>query len=537
MALGSIFLTLLGPAWADSSDDNLRLLREQQQEFEQLRRQQQPRPSGETLPVAPPAAVSPPDGTRCLPVDNLRWQGEAPLDKKTRQRLEQQFSRRCLDAAALAQLLQEANLALLRAGYITSRALLRDDAYAEGTLTLTLVRGYIARVNAQGLGKPEVAAALPDIEKGAFNLRDLEQGLDQLNRLTSNQVQAELQPGQGLGESELLLVNKFSRRWHGFAGLDNGGSPSTGRAVASAGLGLDNLIGSGDFWNIAYRRSISGDSEALSQSLSLYASQPFGYWTGSASLGLAESKVPLTLPTITLHSRTRSSSPSLRLERVLSRNANSLWTAQLALSRRKTNSAIEDERLDISSPTSSSAELALQYDSLSPLPWSARLSRSQGLRWFGADRDSEETIAVGLPRAQFEKWRLDLHARYAWGRSAYLAEASAQYSPHRLPGAEELVIGDSSSVRGFQEEVVSARRGWYLRQTFSHFFNNLAQPYVGLDGAHGQTELGSDWLGSFSLGWRASARGQSLDVSFSRGWRQEAASPSPRLQARYSAFF
>lgn len=534
----SIIFGLVSAAFAraDSGDDNLRLLREQQQQLEQLRRQEQPRPGGAPLTPSPtltPAVALP--ALTCLPVTQLAWQGAAPLYSADRRTLDRRYSNRCLDEDALTQLLQEANLILLRQGHVTSRALLRENAFQSGVLTLTLITGRIAAIRADGLGPREIRTTLPDVQDGAFNLRDLEQGLDQLNRLASNLVVAELRPGARLGDSELWLSNQRRRPWRIFAGLDNGGSPATGDVVANIGMAADNLLDSGDFWNLAFRRSLPDTPDAKAQGTSLYLSQPWGYWTASASLAMAESEVPLTLPTLTLLSRTRTFTPTLRVERVLARNAQRLWTAQLTLSRRETESTLDGERLDISSPTHSSAELGLQYDSVSPWPWGARLSRTQGLSWFGADRDSAAT--VGLPRAQFEKWRLELHTSYASGRWHYLAETVAQYSPHRLPGAEELVVGDGNSVRGFHTDPVSARRGWYLRQTLTHALNTFLQPYVGLDGGHAPTLGGSDWLGSLSLGLRANARGHGLDVSFSRAWRQEVAPPAPRLMARYSVSF
>ncbi|RZU38600.1 hemolysin activation/secretion protein [Fluviicoccus keumensis] len=537
-ALGLILLLVSGHAGADSGTDSLRLLREQQQQLDQMRRQEQARPSG-AADIASPVPASPLNlpTAQCLDVKTLRWEGNAPLAETVRKHLAQQYTPRCLDEAALSALLRDANLALLRAGYVTSRVLLPDNAFQEGVLRLSLVTGRIAEIKADGLKPREWSAAFPGLRDGAFRLPDLEQGLDQLNRLASNRVQAELRPGVRLGESGLWLSNRPASRWHGLAGLDNSGSPDTGRAVAIVGLARDNLLGSGDYWNLALRRSFSGDDSAWSQGLSLYASQPFGYWTGSASLALAQSQTPLVLPGVTLHSRTVTTMPGVRLERVLHRDAHAIWSAQAGIARRKTDSRLDDERLDISSPTHSSVELALQYDGLSPLPWSARLSRTQGVRWFGADHDTDETAAAGLPRAQFEKWRLDLHARYRAGNWLYLADAAGQYSPNRLPGAEELMIADAGSVRGFQDTGVSVRRGWYLRQTLMHFFSPALQPYAGLDAGHGLTREGSEWLGSTSVGLLVSLRKQTLDIAFSPGWRQGGALPSPQLQARYSASF
>lgn len=523
-------------AWADSGDDNLRLLREQQRQLDELRRQEQARPSGGALPDmtgTKPDVVLAPDA--CLSVSELRWQGDAPLDTSARIALAKQYSHRCLGEHELNELLRAANRELLHRGYITSRVLLREDAFQDGVLTLTLLTGRVARIEAEGVAPAEVRAAMPYISDGAFNLRDLEQGLDQLNRLASNHVQAELRPGEQLGESDLALGNQSTRRWQGFAGLDNGGSPSTGRLVGNIGLSRDNLIGSGDFWSVAYRRSFSGTPGALTQGGSLYASQPWGYWTGSFSLFLSESEVLVRLTTQTLQSRTTTVFPTLRLDRVLQRDATGIWSAQLALSRRATRSLLDGELLDVSSPTNSVAELDLQFEGLAPWPWGFRLSRSQGLTWFGADRDNAAT--VGLPRAQFEKWRLDLHTAYAAGYWLYQAEGSAQYSPDRLPGAEEMALGDAGSVRGFQAEPVTAPRGGYLRQTLARQWSRVLQPYAGLDIGRGQTPEGWDWLGSLSLGLRVKARSQALDVSVSRDWRQLVSSPSPRLMLRYSVSF
>lgn len=535
--VAALLWTIAAPAaLADSNEDSLRLLREQQLQLEQLREQDHPRPSGsEDIAPPPTPSVTLPTQT-CLPVTTLRWQGEAPLPQSAREALAQQYSHRCLDEAALNQLLRDSNLILLRAGYITSRVLLRDDAFQNDQLTLTLLGGRISRVQSDALSEAEIAAALPQITAGFFNLRDLEQGLDQLNRLASNQVTAELRPGVGLGESELWLSKQPGRRWQGLAGLNNGGSPHTGRTVASAGLSLDNSLGYGDFLHLAYSRSLSDDSARLTQGISLYASQPWGYWTASASLAHSESKLPLPLSSITLRSRTLTTQPGLRLDRVLHRDGDSLLSAHLGLSRRKTHSTLEDERLDISSPTHSVMEVGLSHEGLLPLPWSIGLSHSRGLRWFGADHDSAAT--AGLPRAQFEKWRLNLSAHYRHGPWYYLAEATGQYSPHRLPGAEELVVGDGSSgVRGFQDEVVAVGRGCFLRQNLTRALGPRLQPYIGLDAAHGQTPEGPDWLGALTLGLRAGFHRSTLELSVSRGWRQEVSAPPPRLQARFSLSF
>lgn len=537
LANAAMTLLLACQSWADSADDNLRLLREQQRQLDEIRRREQPQPAGEALPEAPAVAqaVTLP-AQACLPVSRLRWQGEAPLDAADRAALGQEFGGRCLDEAALTKLLRDANYILLRQGNVTSRVLLREDAFRDGVLTLQMVAGRISLVEIEGVAKRVVNAALPGVQGEIFNLRDLEQGLDQLNRLASQRVIAELRPGAQFGESELWLSNKGRERpYRAHVGVDNGGSPRTGRAVASLGLSLDNLVGSGDFWSVMYRRSLASPTDALMQGGSFYASQPWGYWTTAFSLALSESEVPIVLPTLTLPSRTSSVASTFHLERVVARSAIRIWTTQLAVGRRETRTTLAGERLEVSSPTNSFVEAGLQVSSLSPLPWEGRLGFRRGLTWFGADHDSG--AVAGLPRAQFERWRLDLRSGYGAGPWRYDWEGSAQYSPDRLPGAEELALADAGSVRGFEEAPVTAGRGWFMRNTLSRALGPVVRAYAGLDAGRGDTYAGWDWLGSASLGLGASVGRQSLDVSVSRDWQRQFSPPSPRLMARYGVSF
>lgn len=523
--------------WADSADDSVRLLREQQRQLDEIRRREQPQPTGEALPdaaaVVPSVALS---AEGCLPVRRLRWQGDAPLDTATQDALGREYGGRCLDEAALTQLLRAANGVLLRQGNVTSRVWLREDAFKDGELTLQMVAGRMANIEMNGVARRAVQAALPGMKGEIFNLRDLEQGLDQLNRLASQRVVAELRPGEQFGESELWLRNTSKTQpYRAYVGVDSGGSPQTGRTVASLGLSADNLMDSSDFWSVMYRRSVTPPTDALMQGGSLYISQPWGRWTAALSLAASESEVPVVLPTLTLLSRTRSVAPTLHVGHVVARNANRIWTAQLAIGRREIRTTLAGELLEISSPINSFAEVGMQLISLSPLPWEGRLSVRQGQTWFGADRDS--AAVSGLPRAQFERWRLDLRSGYETGLWRYEWEGAAQYSVQRLPGAEELVLADVASIRGFEESPVTAARGWFMRNTLSRAVGPVVRAYVGLDAGRGDTYAGWDELGSASLGARVGNSRQLLDVSVSRGWQRQLLPPSSRVMAQYSVVF
>src|ERR1051325_10368462 len=125
------------------------------------------------------------------------------------------------------------------------------------------------------------ASAFPGVAGGILNLRDLEQGIDQVNRLQSNAAKIDIQPGTEPGASDVVVRNEIRKRWLASVGVDNSGVPATGDAIYSASLGADHLLGLNDFFNLSYRHSGDIGPPASSDNVSFFGSAPYGYWTFS----------------------------------------------------------------------------------------------------------------------------------------------------------------------------------------------------------------------------------------------------------------
>ncbi len=76
--------------------------------------------------------------------------------------------------------------------------------------------------------------------RAPLGLRDLEQGLDQINRLQSNHAPLDIVPGQAPGSSRIVVSNQAERAFHFGASVDTLGQDSTGENQA----GLSTSLGS-----------------------------------------------------------------------------------------------------------------------------------------------------------------------------------------------------------------------------------------------------------------------------------------------------
>jgi hemolysin activation/secretion protein len=90
---------------------------------------------------------------------------------------------------------------------VTTRVLLPEHDVSTGTLKVALVPGVVrhlrfAAPNTRGIWKSAFAARDGD----PLNLRDLEQGLEQMKRVASQDVDMKIEPTESPGESNVVIL-------------------------------------------------------------------------------------------------------------------------------------------------------------------------------------------------------------------------------------------------------------------------------------------------------------------------------------------
>ncbi|MGN4003321.1 POTRA domain-containing protein, partial [Burkholderia gladioli] len=144
----------------------------------------------------------------------------------------------CVGKRGLDMLVKGLSQAILARGYVTTRVLLPEQDLSTGTLKLSLIPGVIRHVRfvderLRGTWK----TAFPTGNGELLNLRELEQGLEQMKRVTSQDVSMQIVPADEPGESDVVLDVKRGKPWTVVASIDNSGTRATGRLQGNLSLG------------------------------------------------------------------------------------------------------------------------------------------------------------------------------------------------------------------------------------------------------------------------------------------------------------
>jgi hemolysin activation/secretion protein len=474
-------LLLAAPAFAASPLDlnalqhqNDIILRQQQ---EQLRQDQEtirhtPPPGGATLP-APAAATAEPGGP-CRTIQSISINSAPHLPRKRQQALKQPYEGRCLQASDIQALLTAITGDYFQRGHVTTRAYLSAQDLSGGQLSITVVEGVIASLAVDGSRRDRtwLTGAFPGTLGKLLELRDLEQGIDQLNHQASNNARLDIEPGTNAGESIVVVHNSPTLPLHLLTSVDNQGSPSTGRRSAMATVSEDGRLGVNEVVSVTHRRTVPDNSNHFSSSNALDVWLPFGYNTLSFDVSSSSYITVLGTPSgVPLQSQGNTLSRSLGLDRVVYRDQTRRLSVSGTLNSQATDSYLANQFLDVSSRrlTYFDAGAAL-FTNLGSGLLNARLDLFRGLRTLGALKDPEG-LDPDLPHAQFDKRTLSLGYERPFTVLKQPLHWSSQLNAQRgvttLFGSQQMLIGSIGTVRGFQNNSLSGDSGYYWRNELS----------------------------------------------------------------------
>ncbi|MEE4188008.1 MAG: ShlB/FhaC/HecB family hemolysin secretion/activation protein [Roseobacter sp.] len=473
----------------------------------------------------------------CVSVDRVSLRGVTLLDAQALQaQLASQVG--CIDLAGLNVLLETVTLAYVDEGYIAARAYLPEQDLSDGELTIAVVEGVLSAIDLRENGVPapgRAATAFPGIIGQPLRLRDLEQGLAQINRLRSSDAVSALEPGAEAGETVLAVDVTQGRPWSGSVSLDNRGTQTTGRYNFGASVTYDNLLGLNDAWALSYQRSTEpsplafGTDVPVGHSLSLSVALPYGAWTFGVAASVSDYVTDIPGITGPIESTGQSASLRLSADRVLSVSASGRWDAGLSLEVKETENQILGATIDTASRRLSVLDLWLSRSQrVLGGQGQARLMLRHGLDAFGARDD--DTAPAGSPEAQYRAVLLDLSYARRWDLGDQPMILSSQLrgfsSDDDLFGSEQFAVGGFGSVRGTRTSVLFGNRGGQIITTVS--LPDLWQdeagwsvtPYLGLDAGYvaAQDRFGIEGghLASWSVGATLATRGGvSFDAVYS----------------------
>lgn len=501
--LGIMLFGLASFGHAAPVDDAIRQQQQIQQQQEQ-RRQELERehmeelnkpPSTEDLrvPAMPEAGPDAP----CFEAKIIEISGVSLLDSKTLEGLKAPYLGRCLTFNDVNNLVRDVTNAYIDRGYVTARAAIPEQDFSSGKLLIVVVEGKVEAIEFKdNVGRPqELKGAFPGLVGKHLNLRDIEQGLDQMNRLPSSNAKMELVPGEDSGGSRVVVSKDKGKTWRASFGLDNSGQESTGRNQYVLAFAKDNLLGINDLLNF----TMNGDSDAWltgehqkSVTFNTFYSVPVGYWTFSGSISHFDYRTSISSAGTENSSAGDTTTTSLTVDRVIHRDQNSKTSLDFVLTHRDIQNYFRGARLATSSQVLSAlgADLNHNHRLLGGVV-SAKLGFIHGVPILGAKRDKNP--ARDEPRAQFSKTTFYGSYQRPFQINgidmAWVTNVSGQWSPHTLYSAEQFSIGSRYTVRGFHDDSLVGDTGGYMRNELTLNLPNVQEKYP----------VAHDWLGNVQL--------------------------------------
>ncbi|NIE68269.1 ShlB/FhaC/HecB family hemolysin secretion/activation protein [Burkholderia sp. Ax-1719] len=396
------------------------------------------------------------------------------------------YKGQCVGKQGIDILSKALQQAVLSRGYVTTRVLVPQQDLTNGTLSFALVPGLVRQIR---LTDPSMWGtwknAFPVSGGDLLNMRDLEQGLEQMKRVASQDVDMKIEPTDIAGESDVVVSVRRTKPWTFVASVDNSGTSSTGKWQGNISLGIDNPLGLNDVFTVGANQDLSFGNKSLgSHGFNGSYSIPFGYWTATLSGNTNTYYQNIALVNDTAVSSGNSQTAALRIARVLSRGKNDVLGGYVQLSKRFGDSFIDDTTI----PTQARNNTFLEFGAtdrhyFGAAQFDGTLAYRQGIGGLGATPDPY----IDGPTYRFHMAVLDanLSIPFAIANQAfrYVTTFHGQFTNDTLFYIDDLTIGSRYTVRGFDgETMLAAERGFYWRNELQWPVLQTGQTlYAGID--------------------------------------------------------
>lgn len=323
--------------------------------------------------------------------------------------------------------------------------------------------------------KTEILTAFPFRRNKPYNLRDFEQGIDQMNRLASNNVVLDTRPDEDGkdGYADVIVKNKPTKRTSLNLSYDNSGSDSTGKHKKKASISQDNLLALNDNIYINYTKDNEGHSnDKYSKSFYSNISIPVGYWTTKASYSVSEYLTTVEGSNTNFKSSGKTTTQTYGVDRVMYRSQRFKNSLGFDLDVKEINSYIEDVKSETGSRRLTIGNLYSNNTLYTKAgTFFLKPSYVKGLDIFNAKSDDRHTENMdrNTPRAQYEifklygYWNTNFNIPKTKVPLNYTLSFNGQKSQDALFGSEQFSIGGQYSVRGFDESSISGDNGYNIR--------------------------------------------------------------------------
>lgn len=381
---------------------------------------------------------------------------------------------------------------LLDRGFVTSQVYIPEQNVNSGTLQFMVLPGRVEdiRYSTSSANGPW-RTAFPVRPGDILNIRDVEQGLEQMKRVSSQSVTMKLLPGTSVGTSIIELSIKQEKPVHGSISIDNSGLESTGVYQGSFTASLDQAFRANDTFTMSLSGDLSGSSSIKgTRAASLNYVIPHGKDTFSVSFSKSRYHQTIQSNPYDFTYGGKSTTMKAKWNHVWSRTQREKRAFDISISTRHNHRFINDMELPVQALRTTSMELGVSNRAyIGNATLYSRLGFQWGIGALGAQSEHKASVAMGGPTSRYHMWLIDVDYRKPFIMGHRPASFTSSFHGQWVQGGKRVYsvdiinIGNRYSIYGFDGEyTLMGDSGWYIRNEVSSVIPRLnTEVYWGLD--------------------------------------------------------
>lgn len=381
---------------------------------------------------------------------------------------------------------------LLDKGFVTSQVYIPEQNLNAGTLQFMVMPGRVEDIrysasSAHGPWRTAFSVRPGDI----LNIRDVEQGLEQMKRVSSQSVTMQLLPGTSVGTSIIELTIKQDKPVHGSISIDNSGLESTGVYQGSFTSSFDQVFRANDTFTMSLSGDLSGSGSIKgTRAASLNYVIPHGKDTFSLSFSKSRYHQTIQSNPYDFTYSGKSTTMKAKWNHVWSRTQREKRAFDISISTRHNHRFVNDMEIPVQALRTTSMEFGV---SNRKYIGNATLYSRLGFQWgtgaLGAQPEHKASVAMGGPTSRYHMWLVDVDYRKPFIMGHRPASFTSSFHGQWVQGGKRVYsvdtinIGNRYSIYGFDGEyTLIGDSGWYVRNEVSSVIPRLnTEVYLGLD--------------------------------------------------------
>lgn len=381
---------------------------------------------------------------------------------------------------------------LLDKGFVTSQVYIPEQNLNTGTLQFMVMPGRVEDIRySDSSTHGPWRTAFPVRPGDILNIRAVEQGLEQMKRVSSQSVTMKLLPGTSVGTSIIELSIKQDKPVHGSISFDNTGLESTGVYQGSFTSSFDQVFRANDTFTMSLSGDLSGSgSKKGTRAASLNYVIPHGKDTFSLSFSKSRYHQTIQSNPYDFTYSGKSTTMKAKWNHVWSRTQREKRAFDISISTRHNHRFINDMELPVQALRTTSMEFGVSNRKyIGNATLYSRLGFQWGIGALGAQPEHKTSVAMGGPTSRYHMWLVDVDYRKPFIMGHRPASFTSSFHGQWVQGGKRLYsvdtinIGNRYSIYGFDGEyTLMGDSGWYVRNEVSSVIPRLnTEVYLGLD--------------------------------------------------------